>query len=111
MEVESEQRLKLIYAILSSDLVEDMGDTDAASDDPVLLFSRRIGEMVGMAPDFVARYVRLWIFKGYLRYLRDQGASGGSGAGSAAVQLTRGPGHFCVFNDAMPVDDFPSLCL
>ncbi|MEZ4567927.1 MAG: hypothetical protein R2860_13555 [Desulfobacterales bacterium] len=58
---------------MSSDLVEDMGDTDAASDDPVLLFSRRIGEMVGMARILWARYVRLWIFKGYLWYLRTRG--------------------------------------
>jgi hypothetical protein len=25
-----------------------------------------------MAPDFVARYIRQWLEKGYLRYLREQ---------------------------------------
>jgi radical SAM superfamily enzyme YgiQ (UPF0313 family) len=72
LEVESEQRLKLIYAILSSDLVEEMGMSDITAADPVMVFSRRVGERVGMAPDFVARYIRQWLEKGYLRYLREQ---------------------------------------
>ncbi len=73
LEVDSEQRLNLIYQMLSSDFVEALGEFEDAQADPVERFSARIAEPAGMAPDFVARYIRQWLEKGYLRFLTDQG--------------------------------------
>ena len=71
LEVESEQRLKLIYHILSTDLIEEDGIFDASGDEPVAALSRRIALEVDMTPDFVSRYIRQWYEKGYLGFLGD----------------------------------------
>lgn len=71
LEVESEQRLKLIYHILSTDLIEKNGIFDASGAEPVAALSRRIASKVDMAPDFVGRYLRQWHEKGYLGFLID----------------------------------------
>jgi len=71
LEVESEQRLKLIYKILSSDLIEEAGYFNGSGDDPVTELSRRIAAKVDMTPEFVGRYLRMWHEKGYLGYSRN----------------------------------------
>ena len=73
LEVESEQRLKLIYQILSSDLIEAIGSFVNSEKDPVMELSLRIAPKVEMAPDFVSRYVRVWYEKGYLEYTKNSG--------------------------------------
>ncbi len=71
LEVESEQRLKLIYHILSTDLIEEEGFLDVSGDGPAAALSRRIASKVDMAPDFVGRYIRQWHEKGYLGFFYD----------------------------------------
>jgi radical SAM superfamily enzyme YgiQ (UPF0313 family) len=71
--VESEQRLKLIFGILSNDMIQGLGSLHSSEHDPVMELSIRIADKIDMAPDFVRRYIRLWHEKEYLAYSRDNG--------------------------------------
>ena len=71
--VESEQRLKLIYDILSNDMVENIGSFQKIENDPVRELSVRIAQKTEMDPDFVFRYLSLWVEKKYLRYTFNSG--------------------------------------
>ena len=71
--VESEHRLKLIYDILSKDIVEAVGIFSSSSMEPVKGFSRRISGETGISPDFVYRYLSLWVEKNYLGYTVNNG--------------------------------------
>ncbi|MDA3897130.1 MAG: radical SAM protein [Desulfobacteraceae bacterium] len=71
--VESEQRLKLIFGILSNDMIQDIGNFHSAGQDPAMELSARIAEKIDMAPAFICRYIRLWYEKGYLAYSQDNG--------------------------------------
>ena len=64
--VESEKRLKLIFDILSNDMIEEFGTFAAPGDDPLKKLSVRIFEKTGMAAEFVRNYLNLWLEKGYL---------------------------------------------
>jgi radical SAM superfamily enzyme YgiQ (UPF0313 family) len=71
--VESEQRLKLIYDILSNDIVEKTGSFKCSEKEPVQEFSVRIADETGISPDFVYHYLNLWVVKQYLRYTENNG--------------------------------------
>jgi len=71
--VESEQRLKLIFDILSHDLIKDVGNFHSAGQNPAMELSVRIADRIDMDPDFICRYIRLWHEKNYLAYSRDNG--------------------------------------
>jgi len=71
--VESEQRLKLIFGILSNDLIQDIGSFHSTGKEPAMALSARIAEKIDMEPDFICRYIRLWHEKGYLADSQDNG--------------------------------------
>ncbi|MBC2714888.1 MAG: radical SAM protein [Desulfobacteraceae bacterium] len=71
--VESEQRLKLIFDILSKDMIEDIGSSQNTENDPVTDLSTRVARKTEMDPDFVCRYIRQWHEKGYLGYSQTNG--------------------------------------
>ncbi len=71
--VESEQRLKLIYDIVSNDIVEKNGSFQGLEKEPVREFSVRVARKTGMEPDFVFRYLNLWVDKKYLSYTVNNG--------------------------------------
>jgi radical SAM superfamily enzyme YgiQ (UPF0313 family) len=71
--VESEQRLKLIFDILSKDMIEDIGSFHGTEQDPVKELSIRIARETGISPDFIFRYLNLWVEKKYLSYTNNNG--------------------------------------
>jgi len=71
--VESEQRLKLIFGILSNDMIQDVGAFDSVGQDPAMELSIRIADKMDMDSDFVCRYIRQWHEKDYLNYLMNNG--------------------------------------
>ncbi len=68
--VESEKRLKLIFDVLSNDMIEELGVFAATDDDPVRELSARIARQTGMEEGFIYCYVNLWKEKKYL--IRDE---------------------------------------
>jgi len=66
--VESEKRLKLIFDILSNDMIEELGDFVVFGDDALRELSVRIAGKTGMAAEFVRNYLNLWLEKGYLTF-------------------------------------------
>ena len=71
--VESEQRLKLIFGILSNDMIQDIGGGHSSAEDPLMELSIRIADKIDMEPDFVYRYIRVWHEKEYLVYSQANG--------------------------------------
>jgi anaerobic magnesium-protoporphyrin IX monomethyl ester cyclase len=71
--VESEQRLKLIFDILSKDMIEDIGSFHGTEQDPVKELSIRIARETEISPDFIFRYLNLWVEKKYLSYTNNNG--------------------------------------
>ena len=71
--VESEHRLKLIYDILSKDLVEKTGYYQNNGKAPIQEFSERIAQETGISDDFVSRYMNLWVEKKFLGYTVQNG--------------------------------------
>jgi anaerobic magnesium-protoporphyrin IX monomethyl ester cyclase len=71
--IESENRLKLIFDILSKDIIKDIGTFNGVGQDPVMELSGRIADKVNMEPDFVCRYIRQWHEKDYLVHTHDNG--------------------------------------
>jgi len=71
--VESETRLQLIYQILSTDLIEEIGHFKNTENDPVRKLSIRIGKKTGIDESFVYRYIQLWVEKNYLTCTTDAG--------------------------------------
>lgn len=64
--VESEKRLKLVFDILSNNLIEALGDIEDSGDAPIRMLSDRIAGKTGMTAGFVRNYLNLWLEKGYL---------------------------------------------
>ncbi len=71
--VESEQRLKLIYDMLSNDIVEETGSFQGSEKDAVEELSARVARETGISPEFVYRYINLWVVKKYLSYTDSNG--------------------------------------
>jgi anaerobic magnesium-protoporphyrin IX monomethyl ester cyclase len=71
--VESEQRLKLIYHMLSNDIIEKVGRFKNNGNHPVKELGRLIAETTDIHEDFIYRYIQLWAEKNYLTYMDDNG--------------------------------------
>jgi len=72
---ENADRLNLIYAILSNDLIERNGSGFSAASETELIdrLSRRLAEKTAYAFDFVRHYIRDWVTKEYLMVYPDRG--------------------------------------
>jgi len=64
--VESEKRLKLIFGILSGDMIEELGSFNASGDDPLRELSVRIARKTDMEDGMIRNYLNLWKVKNYL---------------------------------------------
>ncbi|PIP42059.1 MAG: B12-binding domain-containing radical SAM protein [Desulfobacterales bacterium CG23_combo_of_CG06-09_8_20_14_all_51_8] len=73
LQVESEGRLRLIYDILSKDLVEKTGYYQTNGKEPIREFSARIAQETGISDEFVCRYMNLWVEKKFLGYAVQNG--------------------------------------
>jgi radical SAM superfamily enzyme YgiQ (UPF0313 family) len=75
---ENVDRLNLIYAILSNDLIEQNGGgySGAAETELIDRLSRRVAEETAHPFDFVRYYIREWVNKKYLMVYPDQGEIG-----------------------------------
>ncbi|MFZ2632262.1 MAG: radical SAM protein [Desulfosalsimonadaceae bacterium] len=71
--VKSEKRLKLIFDILSNDMIEELGNFTAAGDDPVRALGVRIARKTGMEEGLICNYLNLWKVKNYLTYAETGG--------------------------------------
>lgn len=71
--VESEGRLKLIYDILSNDLIEKKGNYQPTDNSPIREFSARIAHETRLPGEFVFRHMNLWVEKKYLGYKLENG--------------------------------------
>lgn len=75
LEVESADRLDLIFEILSTDMIEEAGAFEHKGEDPVFWLSDEIARRTGGDRDFISRYIRLWKEKGYLTVSTQNGAA------------------------------------
>ena len=69
----SEERLNLIFDVLSKDLIEMVGSIPSDTDNPVLELSRRIAAITNHEETFVARYIQDWAARKYLVFSGDNG--------------------------------------
>ncbi len=83
LEVECSDRLNLIFEILSKDMIEEAGVFAQDGQDPVLQLSGEIARRTGGEPDFISRYIRLWMEKGFLAVSSGNGTVTWSWAPSA----------------------------
>ncbi|MDO9262770.1 MAG: radical SAM protein [Desulfosalsimonadaceae bacterium] len=86
--VESEKRLKLIFDILSKDMIEELGNFTVSGDDPVRELGTRIAQKTGMEEGLICRYINLWKVKNYLTYAETGGQVCWSWAPNPNVETT-----------------------
>ncbi|NOY68948.1 MAG: radical SAM protein [Deltaproteobacteria bacterium] len=74
LEIESADRLSLIFSILSNDLIEDYGKLPVVQkESPMDVLSRMVAEKTGFETGFVRRYIKLWQDSGYLGLMKKDG--------------------------------------
>jgi len=74
LEVESADRLTLIFSILSNDIIEDYGLFPGMREEaPTEALARMVAEKTGFETGFVRRYLRDWEAKGYLGWTEKNG--------------------------------------
>lgn len=69
----ADERLNLIFEVLSKDLIETVGNIPADADDPVLKLSRRIAAATKRDEAFVSPYIQDWVARKYLTFAKGNG--------------------------------------